>query len=177
MFERYTERARRVIFFSRYEASQFGSTKIEADHLLLGLLREDKALIDRFFPAAVVEDMRRKVEEHIPRREKVATSVDLPLSEDGMRILAYAHEESERLAHRFIGTQHLLLGILREETCFARRILTEGGLELGAAREQLAVAQEAVPPFRGDRAAIHALVDRLPESALERAHSILQHLL
>jgi ATP-dependent Clp protease ATP-binding subunit ClpA len=51
MFERYTERARRVIFFSRYEASQFGSTTIETEHLLLGLLREDKNLIHHFVPA------------------------------------------------------------------------------------------------------------------------------
>ncbi len=48
MFERYTEKARRVIFFARYEASQFGSPYIETEHLLLGLLREDKALTNRF---------------------------------------------------------------------------------------------------------------------------------
>ena len=48
MFERYTEKARRVIFFARYEASQFGSPYIETEHLLLGLLREDKALANRF---------------------------------------------------------------------------------------------------------------------------------
>ena len=48
MFEKYTEKARRVIFFARYEASQFGSPYIETEHLLLGLLREDKALTNRF---------------------------------------------------------------------------------------------------------------------------------
>ena len=50
MFEKYTEKARRVIFFARYEASQFGSPTIEAEHLLLGLIREDKNLTTRYFP-------------------------------------------------------------------------------------------------------------------------------
>ncbi len=49
MFERYTEKARRVIFFARYEASQFGAAQIEAEHILLGLIREDKHLTTRFF--------------------------------------------------------------------------------------------------------------------------------
>ncbi len=54
MFERYTEKARRVIFFARYEASQFGAPAIEPEHLLLGLMREDKTLTGRFFPRAQV---------------------------------------------------------------------------------------------------------------------------
>ena len=59
MFERYTEKARRVIFFARYEASQFGSPYIETEHLLLGLLREDKALTNRFLRShASVESIR-----------------------------------------------------------------------------------------------------------------------
>ena len=61
MFERYTEKARRVIFFARYEASQFGSPYIETEHLLLGLLREDKALTNRFLRShASVESIRRR---------------------------------------------------------------------------------------------------------------------
>ena len=54
MFERYTEKARRVIFFARYEASQFGAPAIEPEHLLLGLMREDKTLTGRFFPRAQI---------------------------------------------------------------------------------------------------------------------------
>ena len=61
MFERYTEKARRVIFFARYEASQFGAQAIEAEHILLGLLREDKQLTQKFFrsPHSTVESIRR----------------------------------------------------------------------------------------------------------------------
>ena len=63
MFERYTEKARRVIFFARYEASQFGSPYIETEHLLLGLLREDKALANRFLRShAAIESIRKQIE-------------------------------------------------------------------------------------------------------------------
>ncbi len=76
MFERYTEKARRVIFFARYEASQFGSPYIETEHLLLGLLREDKALTNRFLRShASVESIRKQIEAHTTIREKVSTIV------------------------------------------------------------------------------------------------------
>src|ERR1035437_1896098 len=81
MFERYTEKARRVIVFAGSEASQFGSPYIETEHLLLGLLREDKSLPFRFLRShASVESIRKQIEEHPTIREKVSTSVDLPLS-------------------------------------------------------------------------------------------------
>ena len=138
MFERYTERARRVIFFARYEASQFGSTTIESEHFLLGLIREDKNLVDRFLGGrASVESIRRQVEVR-PIREKVSTSVDLPLTDECKRILRNTAQEAELLGHRHFGTEHLLLGILREETCVAAQILYECGLRLDAIREELA---------------------------------------
>jgi ATP-dependent Clp protease ATP-binding subunit ClpA len=68
----------------------------------------------------------------------VSTSIDLPLTSECKRILAYAAEEAEALRHRHIGTEHLLLGILREEHSMAAEILTELGLRLDAVREQLA---------------------------------------
>src|SRR6201747_2803162 len=138
MFERYTEKARRVIFFARYEASQFGSPYIETEHLLLGLLREDKALANRFLRShAAVESIRKQIEGHTTIREKVSTSVDLPLSHECKRVLAYGAEEAERLNHKHIGTEHLLLGLLREEKCFAAEILHERGLRLSSIREEL----------------------------------------
>jgi hypothetical protein len=136
MFELYTEKARRVIFFARYEASQFGSPYIETEHLLLGILREDKALTNRFLRShASVESIRKQIEEHTTVREKTSTSVDLPLSNECKRVLAYAAEEAERLSHRHIGTEHLLLGLLREEKGFAAEMLRERGLDLVTTRE------------------------------------------
>ncbi len=146
MFERYTEKARRVIFFARYEASQFGSPYIETEHLLLGLLREDKALTNRFLRShASVESIRKQIEQHTTVREKVSTSVDLPLSNECKRVLAYAAEEAERLSHKHIGTEHLLLGLLREDKCFAAEILTERGLRLPAIREELQRSTQEKP--------------------------------
>ncbi|HEV8495182.1 MAG TPA: Clp protease N-terminal domain-containing protein, partial [Candidatus Angelobacter sp.] len=145
MFEKYTEKARRVIFFARYEASQFGSPYIELEHLLLGLLREDKALTHRFLHAhSAVESIRKQIEDHTIVREKVSTSVDLPLSEEAKRVLGHAAEEAEHLSHKHIGTEHLLLGVLREEGSFAARILNEHGVQLSAVREELGrVLQDA----------------------------------
>jgi uncharacterized damage-inducible protein DinB len=139
MFERYTEKARRVIFFARYEASQFGSPNIETEHLLLGLLREDKKLSNRFLTRsdASEESIRRQIEKNTTIREKVSTSADLPLSNECTRVLAYAAEEAELLSHRHIGTEHLLLGLLREDKCFAAAMLQERGLQLPAIRQEL----------------------------------------
>src|SRR5215216_2436615 len=139
MFERYTEKARRVIFFARYEASQFGAQAIDAEHILLGLLREDKQLTQKFFrsPHSTVESIRKEIEGRSPLRDKVSASVDLPLSPSAKRVLSYAADESERLQHRHIGTEHLLLGILREEKSPAAEILYERGLRLNQIREDL----------------------------------------
>src|ERR687896_233359 len=139
MFERYTEKARRVIFFARYEASQFGAPAIEPEHLLLGLMREDKTLTGRFFPRAQVsiESIRKEIEGRTLLREKISTSVELPLAPETKHVLAYAHEESDRLQHRHIGTEHLLLGLLREERSMAAEILYERGLRLNAVRDEI----------------------------------------
>jgi ATP-dependent Clp protease ATP-binding subunit ClpC len=176
MFERYTEKARRVIFFARYEASQFGSPYIETEHLLLGLLREDKALTNRFLRShASVESIRKQIEGHTTIREKVSTSVDLPLSNECKRVLAYAAEEAERLSHKHIGTEHLLLGLLREEKCFAAEILTERGLRLPAIREELQrTTQEKTPSSqssksqRGEQSMLAEFSRDLTQSALDQ---------
>ena len=153
MFERYTEKARRVIFFARYEASQFGSPYIETEHLLLGLLREDKALTSRFLRShASVESIRGQIDGHTVIREKVSTSVDLPLSNESKRVLAYAAEEEERLQNKHIGTEHLLLGLLREKDAFAAQLLNSQGLSLDRARE-------IVAKLRRTTEAIHDIVE------------------
>src|SRR2546421_4148698 len=144
MFERYTEKARRVIFFARYEASQFGAQAIDAEHILLGLLREDKQLTQKFFrsPHSTVESIRKEIEGRTPLRDKVSASVDLPLSASAKRVLSFAADESERLQHRHIGTEHLLLGILREDKSTAAEILYERGLRLSQIREDLMRAHQ-----------------------------------
>jgi|SRR5580704_7037908 hypothetical protein len=101
-------KARRVISFARYAASQFGSPWIETERLLC----EDKALLtNRFLRSdASVEFIRKQIEGHTAIREEVSTSVDLPLSNECKRVLAYAAEEAERLSHEHIGTEHPSVG-------------------------------------------------------------------
>jgi len=162
MFERYTEKARRTIFFARYEASQFGGSHIDTEHLLLGLLREDKALANRFLRShAAVESVRKQIEEHTTIREKVSTSVDLPLSHECKRVVAYGAEEAERLNHKHIGTEHLLLGLLREEKSFAAQLLREQGLTLDLVREHAHKSELLIA--QGGSAAIAGLEQWLAE--------------
>src|SRR5438105_4269768 len=145
MFERYTEKARRVIFFARYEASQYGSPYIETEHLLLGLLREDRALAKKFLGEVNSEEgIRAEIEKHITPRERLSTSVEVPLTLESKKILNLAAEEADRLGHRHIGTEHVLLGLLRVEGSLAGKILQARGVRVATLREQVAKVSAAV---------------------------------
>jgi hypothetical protein len=127
-----------VIFFARFEASQFGSVTIESEYFLLGLFREDRKLLQHFLPNTTsIEAIRRQIEDQITIHEKISTSVDIPLSDECARILSHAAEESEKLGHSYIDTSHVLLGILREGNCVAAKILTGLGLELTAVSKEI----------------------------------------
>jgi hypothetical protein len=161
MFERHTDKARRAIFFARYEASALGSPRIEPEHLLLGVVREDKRLASHFLPShQSLESIRCQIEQHAPARERLATSVDLPMSQGCKCALAYATEEADRLSQRRIGTDHLLLGLLRDEKSFAAQILHQFGLSLEAVRQYATAkskesypAEEEGPTLRSPSAA------------------------
>ncbi len=130
MFERFTERARRVIFFARYEASQYGSPAIESEHLLLGLMREDKGLLN-WGPL-----MRPEIEAQIKIRERISTSVEMPLSDQCERILSFTAEEADRMGSKHVSTAHILLGILREDKSLAALVLAKHGATLSELRER-----------------------------------------
>lgn len=147
MFERYTERSRRVIFFARYEALQYGSQVIAPEHILLGLMREDKTLSTRFFPfrhVLTVDAIRRDVEERIVLRDRIPQSSELHLSASTKQILFYANDESRQLKNRHIGPEHLLLGIVREEKSIAAEILFGYGLRLQDVRDEM-MRQSGIP--------------------------------
>lgn len=149
MFERYTEKARRVIFFARFEASHYGSPYIETEHLLLGLLREDRPLTKRFLGEVGAETtIRAEIEKHIVPRERIPTSVEMPLAEDCKKVLNKAAEEADRLAQRYVGTEHLFVGLLHVESSLAAQILQARGLRLTTLREEAAKAQsfEGIKP-------------------------------
>jgi ATP-dependent Clp protease ATP-binding subunit ClpC len=151
MFERYTEKARRAIFFARAESSKLGGPFIESEHLLLGLLAADKSIFVRYLGDA--ESSEAQIREAIVQastvRPPLSTSVDLPLSNECKHILAYGADEAEKLEHHDIETDHLLLGILREDTCFAARLLGERGLQLNQARVLLRTVERPVEKRSG----------------------------
>jgi ATP-dependent Clp protease ATP-binding subunit ClpC len=131
MFERYTERARRSIFFAWREASVFGSSTIESEHLLLGLMHDNRALLQRLANASL-DGLRKEIDRShqrppmFPRRN--------PLK----RALAFASEEAERLNHPHVDTEHLLLGLLRERTSFVSDLLHKYGIERAAVLRDIA---------------------------------------
>jgi len=138
MFEKYNEKARRALFFARYEASKLGSRVIESEHILLGVLREGEEIIKEIFSRFNVkpEQIRREVEGDRPFVDRISSSAELPLSEESKKILAYAAHEAESMLHQYVGTEHLLIGILRVESSTAARILTARGLNVYGVREE-----------------------------------------
>ena len=161
MFERYTEKARRAIFFARYEAAIVGSPYIEPEHLLLGVLREDRDLAAKFqISTATVEEIRNRIEAKAIKREKISTSVDLPLSADSRRILNITADEAPSGGE--IDTPHLLLGILRLGNHFAASLLEERGLTVEGVRREL--TKKVPPKPTACRECRHLIVDESKKS-------------
>ncbi|MBK9964275.1 MAG: ATP-dependent Clp protease ATP-binding subunit [Holophagales bacterium] len=138
MFEKYNEKARRALFFARYEASKLGSKVIESEHILLGILREGEDVTREIFTRFNVkpDDVRREIEGDRVFAERVSSSQELPLSEESKKILAYASHEAESMMHPYVGTEHLLIGILRVDPCVASRLLSGHGFNLYGVREE-----------------------------------------
>ena len=144
MFERYTEKARRVILFARYEASQYGNPYIETEHLLLGLWREDRALREVLKDTGRDSEIRTEIERSIIRGERISTSVEVPLSAQANKALLFAAEEADRLGQRHVNTEHVLLGLLRVEDSLGARIARNRGLKGDEFREKVAKGPQPV---------------------------------
>lgn len=155
MFDRYTEGARRVLFFARYELGAFGGTTIEPAHILLGLLRESKGAVAQFLADSHIppSKLRHEVEQRVPRGPKLSTSVEVPFADATKRILNFAAEEADRLLHRQIEPEHLFLALLREKDPLAAASLTSYGATLDATREYMATRAVAEPDAEVVRAA------------------------
>lgn len=146
MFERFTEEARRVVFFARYEASQFGSREITPEHLLLGMMRQNPRLVAECCPSlGSGESVRSQVEAQFPCGEKISTSADLPLSKASKRVLAYAAEESLRCKHDYIRLIHLMTGLVREGKSLAANMLLDREVTLKDLRKRLQRSENAPP--------------------------------
>ena len=139
MFERYTEPARRALFFARYEATQLGSDVIAPEHLLLGVVRESSDTAGRILSEAglTLETLRDEITRGQSATRSVPASVEIAFNSAAKRVLTSAAEEADRLLHADIGPEHLLLGILGEEQSAAARVLTGHGLSLPAVRDRI----------------------------------------
>jgi len=145
VFEKFNEKARRALFFARYEASKLGSRVIESEHVLLGILREGEETVTEIFRRfhARPEDVRREIEGERVFVERISSTAELPLSEESKKILAYAAHEAESMLHPAVGSEHLLVGILRVEGCVAARILGQQSFDVYTLREEvLSLAKE-----------------------------------
>ena len=137
MFERFDEPARRALFFARYEASRLGARSIDREHMLLGLLRESKGEAAKLLSPLPLVGIRKDLEGSQPAPAAVPVEVEIPFSADTKRALEYAAQEADGLVHRYIGTEHLLLRLLREGESPVAAMLARHGLRLDGARERL----------------------------------------
>ena len=181
MFERYTESARRALFFARYEASESGvpvsGPAIETEHLLLGLLRDNKGIIKELFAEANIsyDDVRAQVRARESIKENVATSVEIPFSPDAKRALQCAAQEADRLLHSYIGPEHLLLGLLRAEGSVAASILNAHGLTLETARERVVAILRMVPADAADESGWHERIGTI-ETLINQTRDMLDRI-
>jgi len=139
MFNRFTRQALQVLFYARSEVSQLRSSAVEPEHILLGLLDEGKGLGSRILArtGVALDDFRSDIVRRLTGGEKVPESDEIPFSASCERALQYAAEEADRLLHNYIGTEHLLLGLLREERSVAAEVLAARGLRIEAVREAI----------------------------------------
>jgi ATP-dependent Clp protease ATP-binding subunit ClpC len=139
MFERYTERARRAIFFARLEAGQHGSPTIDSCHILVGLLRVESELASAFIKSVNEQaTIRDEIESQIPSGERIATTVAVPFSAESELILKHAERDAAELSHSQIGTGPIFLGILHEPASLAARILANHNLDAAVVRQAVA---------------------------------------
>ena len=164
MFERYSEEARKSVFFARYEASVSASPEIAPVHLLLGVLQADAALALRMFGTLEkVEAVRQRL---VKPASSTSTTVDLPLSAECKRALAFACEEAERTDQLHVGSAHLLAGLILEADTPASALLIEMGVTLKRVRLDLSRMPPPEPQAlqKREQADLSGLVARLREN-------------
>ena len=156
MWQRFTERSRRLVFYAQEEAGRLGENYVSTEHLLLGLLRENDSVAARLLDQMGVSlaGLRSKIEQEVtPGEGRIGQ--DMQLTPRSKRVIDLAYEEAKLLANNYIGTEHLLLGMIREEEGVAGRVLKESGVTLEQTRQLVREIQAAsiTPPASGGQAA------------------------
>ncbi|MBL8088117.1 MAG: ATP-dependent Clp protease ATP-binding subunit [Chthonomonas sp.] len=143
MWQRFTERARKVVFFAQEEAQKFGEGYVSTEHLLLGLVRESDSVAARVLEKLGVSlsRIRQEVEKQLPRGD-ARPSQEMTLTPRAKRVIDLAYDEARNLNNNYIGTEHLLLGLIREGDGLAGRVLAKLGVELERARREVLALQD-----------------------------------
>src|SRR5689334_6076263 len=152
MWQRFTERARRVVFFAQEEAGRLGENYVSTEHLLLGLVRENDSVAARILDRMGVSlgRIRSEIERQVTRGDG-RLGQDMELSPRAKRVIDLAYDEARMLNNNYIGTEHLLLGLIREGEGLAGRVLAKIGVDLERTRQECRLLQDndsvRVPPI------------------------------
>src|SRR5437870_7361421 len=135
----FTERVRKVLAMAREEAARLHHEYVGTEHILLGLIREGEGVAATVLQNLNVEleEIQQKIEETVKKgKAGQASGPDLPYTSRAKKVLELAMSEARELNHSYVGTEHLLLGLLREEKGIAAQVLTDAGVNLEAARAE-----------------------------------------
>lgn len=138
MFERFTDRARRVIVLAQEESGVLNHNYIGTEHILLGLIREGEGVAAKALEAMGISlaDVRKQVEETVGQGQQAPTG-HIPFSPRAKKVLELSNREALQLGHNYIGTEHILLGLIREGKGVAAQVLVNQGGELVKVRQQV----------------------------------------
>jgi ATP-dependent Clp protease ATP-binding subunit ClpC len=137
MFEKFTERGRKIIIFAKEEAEKRQNDYLGTEHLLLAILREEDGLPSAILKkmGLIIEELRIEVERNLPAGMNLLTFGDIPFTPRAKKVLELSVEEARLLGHNYIGSEHLLLGLIREDEGIAGKILRSLGANLLGARQ------------------------------------------
>ena len=146
MFERFTDRARKVMSLANQKAQRFNHEYIDTEHILLGLIKEDSGVGATVLKKLDVDikKLRFEIEKHVKSGPDIVTIGKLPPTPRAKKVIEYAIEEARALNHNYIGTEHILLGILRENEGTAAQVLMHIGLNLEDVRQEVCVVSTSL---------------------------------
>ena len=139
MFNRFTERARKVIILAKEEAKRFNHDYIGTEHILLGLIREGEGVASAVLQnlGLTPDNIRLEIEKLVQAGPATVVSGDIPFTPRAKKVIELAMDEARNLGHNYIGTEHLLLGLIREGEGVASQVLLNLGLDLNKVRSEV----------------------------------------
>jgi len=167
MWQRFTERARKVVFYSQEEAGRLGENYVSTEHLLLGLIRENDSVAARILDRLGISlgRIRSEIERQVAHGDG-RVGQDMQLTPRAKRVIDLAYDEARQLNNNYIGTEHILLGLLREAEGLAGRVLMKLGADLDRTRREVIHLQEGKEKAGAEKAGDDPAPERAPDTAL-----------